>query len=428
MIVSFLYRCVYTICFISYLPAIAYCSIVHKKYRKSFFRRLGWDFPQIEKKGHGPLIWVHAVSVGDTQAVSGLVKKIKETIHEPTIVISTITETGFATAQTIKEADFCVFFPFDFSFAVRKALRTAPDLVILSETDVWYQFLQQAKKKGAVIVTVNAKISKKSHERFKRFASFSKKLFSLIDAFCTQTEEMTERFSSLGVPSSKLFVTGSLKADVSVVHLSDEEKKALCKKLNILESDQVIVVGSSHDTEEEMLVLSLRSLLQQNPAIKLLLVPRHPERFSHVADFLKKQNITFHRFSNVEPSSPSAQIILVDAMGILRSCYQLATIAIVAGSFVKHVGGHNILEPAVYGVPVICGPYMHSQPLLLEQAKQFHAIALADRDTVCQTVSELLFDTQKYQTASQNARAMAHAAMGAVQKTLTVLHAHIYTS
>ncbi len=422
MMISFLYEIILWVLAIIYLPKLAYDYFIQKKYQKSLMQRLGFNFPLI-KKGKRKLIWIHAVSVGETKAVSSLVKTIHRELNNPLIIISSITETGHEEAKrSIPLADYHVYLPWDLSFIIRPIVkRVAPDWVIIAETDLWYNFLKSAKKNGAIIALVNGKISQRSWNRFKKFPYFTKKLFSVFDLLCLQSQHYYDRFRSLGLDESKLYITGNLKFDDEYPRFSDEERDAWKKQLQISVDDQVVVVGSSHDSEEKMILEQFKIVWTERPKTKLVIVPRHPERFNQVAGLLQKENISYMRFSLLGAGDANAKVILVDAMGLLRKCYQLADVAIVAGSYVQHVGGHNILEPSSYGVPVIYGPFMQSQPELVELMREYKAGFEISMPDLARQILDLLKDGPKRTQVGENGLRMLKDVNGGTQKTWQAL-------
>lgn len=373
MFVTFLYECCLILISLIALPKFLYQMIVKGKYRGSFLKRLGSGFPLIKKDGR-PLIWVHAVSLGETKAVAALVKEMKAKFNNPVIVFSTTTETGHVESCRSISADHHVYLPFDFGWVINPIIRKiAPDLLVLCESDFWYNLLKSAKKAGAKTVLVNGKLSQKSMERFKKVSFFTEKLFSYIDLFCVQSHLYAKRFEEIGVPAQKIAVTGNMKFDGDYAKLPAQKLSDWRNELGIAPLDPVLVIGSSHHPEETQLLEALPPVWKQFPDLKVLLVPRHPERFNEVAGILQKKSINYRRLSEKKHNGLSAPVILIDAMGLLRKCYQLADVAIVAGSFTPKVGGHNILEPSWYGVPVIFGPHMHTQPDLVDLMKEYGA-------------------------------------------------------
>ncbi len=343
------------------LPKFIWDSIRHRKHRKSFLEKLGFNMPVFSLPSDGPRIWVHSISMGETRAVVPLVEQIRKQMPNASIVISTTTETGLSEAKrSMPELDHYFYLPLDFSWTMRRLTkRIKPDLLILVESDFWYNLVSYNKK----VVLVNGKISETSLSRFKLFSFFTKALFSQFDLFCLQSQRFASRFENLGIAPSKIVVTGNLKFDQPFPRLDIERWRS---DLGIKPTDKIITLGSTHDPEEDQLISAIEPLFDQFQNLKILLVPRHPERFAAVAALLDKKKIHYAKFSDHLPKQGNERIILIDAMGILSACYQLSNIAIVGGSYVSHVGGHNIFEPAALGIPVLFGPHMETQKDLVD--------------------------------------------------------------
>lgn len=389
--IAFLYESALLIFAIFFeLPKMFFHMWSKGKYRTCFFPKLGYGFPAIEKNGR-PLIWIHAVSVGETKAVVALAKRLKEVPERPIVLISSASETGHADAKkSMPFADYHVFLPFDLLWIIKPILaRTKPDLVILCETDLWYNFLKISKQCGASIVVVNAKISEKSKRRFQKISFFTKELFSLVDLFCVQSTHYVSRFEALGIDKQKLMVTGNIKFDDEHPPADSQVLDVLRMKLGLAKEDRVVVIGSTHEPEEAQLLKALEKTCVQFPELKILIVPRHPERFHSVSEIILRTGISFHRYSSENAAPKNVQVVLVDAMGLLRKCYQLASVAIVAGSFTSKVGGHNILEPLYYNVPTLFGPHMHGQPELLELVLEYGAGLQTDYAEIGQKMIDL---------------------------------------
>lgn len=344
-------------------PSVLYSYMFHRKYRNSILFRLGLKMPKVPLKNKGEYrIWIHAVSLGETKAVAALVKKIREARQDAVIIFSNTTETGQKEAkERQKEINFCFFLPLDFSWLMKKLVkRVDPDLFILVETDFWYNLLTELKTNKTRVVVVNGKISTSSYKNFKKFKHFSKALFDPIEIFCLQSETDKSRFFDLGVPEEKLTVTGNMKFDIKpTMKRSPELKFPKNKKL--------VTIASTHENEEELILSELQKL--ENDQICYLLVPRHPERFIKIAKLLKKKQIPFRTIT--EEESPLEKVILVNKMGVMDECYAASFLAIMGGSFVSHIGGHNIFEPVQHGIPVIYGPHMHKQESLINSLKNY---------------------------------------------------------
>jgi len=382
----------------------------------SLKQRLGFDFPDIDKQNK-PLIWIHAVSVGETRAVISLAKSLKERY---TLIISSVTETGHAEAKrSLSFADYHLFLPLDLKFIINPIIKKVkPDFCIISETDLWFEFLKSLKENGAKIVLVNGKISSKSFKRLQFFKFFANRLYLLIDFFMLQNDLYKERFSTLGVPENKISITGNLKFDEEYALLDDEELIVWKKRLSIKDETKVLVIGSTHDPEEALILNSLNEIMVRYPNLKIIIVPRHPERFDTVEKELISRKLQFNRFS--QTAECQANIILIDAMGLLRNCYQVADVAIVAGSFTEKIGGHNILEPLGYGVPLIFGPFMHSQPDLLSLVLEYHAGIQTTENELSRVINLLLSDSDKRLCLKNAGLKLISDVRGSSKRTLNV--------
>jgi 3-deoxy-D-manno-octulosonic-acid transferase len=378
MIFSFFYTLVWHLALLYILPKMALQALLQGKYRTSFGKKWGGGFRQIEKEGR-PLIWVHAVSLGETQGVSPVIKKLKQLPHAPKILLTSTTETAyFWGKRELPEADWHLFFPFDLPYVMARVMRSAsPDLLLLMEGDFWYHFQTYAKKNGAKIALINGKISEKTLRRFKLFPFIARRLLSPLDLLCVQNKVYQDRFQALGIPSC---VTGNIK-------ITRPMHPPLPKK----EGSLTLTLGSTHAPEEEIWLSLLPSLWQKFPDLKLYIAPRHPERFSAVATLLLKKGLPFSLWSEEK----SAQIVLVNQMGVLRSCYQLSDLAFVGGSFTPHIGGHNLIEPCYFKVPVLYGPHTHSQFDLHALVQHYGAGIQVTQDALLSLTSTLLADPEK---------------------------------
>ncbi len=278
---SLFYEVGMIVLFLIALPKALYECIRYGKHKTNFFKRLGFGFPKIERKNGGPLIWVHAVSVGECHAANPIVKRLKAEIPNSTIIVSSVSETGHEEAKkSITQADYHVYQPFDFYLTVRHVLKNLEvDLYILCEGDFWFRFLKEVKKQGAVTVVVNGKVSAASEAAFCRFRFITKHIFSQIDFVAVQSDLYKERFLKMGIAASKIKVTGNLKCDSLPTPIPEDEMAALRAKLELAPSDKVLVIGSTHDPEEEMLLGELIPVMNRHPNLKLIIAPRHPERF-----------------------------------------------------------------------------------------------------------------------------------------------------
>ncbi len=374
MIFAFFYEmALLTIAFFS-LPKLLYSALFYKKYRQSFLRRFGFYFP-IKKPLEKSSIWIHAVSVGETKAIATVARELKRRFPDQPLIVSSTTETGHAEAKrSLPFADYHVYLPFDFALVVHRIIKkTCPKLVILSESDIWYNFLSFAKEGGAAIVLASGKMSEKSMRRYRLISFFSQRLFALFDLFCLQNTLYRGRFIEAGCDPQKMVVTGNLKLDEVYPQLTLQEVADWREKLGIGMGDLVLTIGSTHSPEEKLMIDVFKRLKIRFPFVRMIVVPRHPDRFKEVAHLLDKSELKWIAFSDIQNRTGGESVILMDAMGLLRMCYQLSDMAIVGGSFTDRVGGHNILEPCWYEKPVIFGPHMHTQVEFVDLIQQYGA-------------------------------------------------------
>ncbi len=347
---------------------ISFPKLLRKKYRKSICYRLGLKFPRLNIKPHQKVIWMHAVSVGETKALIPLIPHIKKTDPAAFLLISSGTETGHEEAKrSIPSASGYMFLPFDFPWLMSKYLKQLhPDILILCEGELWLNLITKAYRSNCKIYLVNGRLSEKSFARYRKLKSYYKLLLTPIKKLFVQNEMYLKRYQALGVPSDKLICSGNLKLDIEPTKLLPTQLSSFKKELGISAEDRVLTIGSTHEKEEKLLLEALRA----TPNLKILLVPRHPQRFKKVKKLLGTLEISNSSYSNRSNITGKERVILIDAMGLLLTCYQLSHLAIVGGSYIPEVGGHNIFEPTMFGKYVLFGPYMHGQKDLVDQVIQ----------------------------------------------------------
>ena len=327
-----------------------------EKYASGFRQRLG-NYPEF-KHDQRRVIWLHCVSVGETNAARPLVDRLLEEFPDHRLVISTTTKTGQELAQKIfaDKGDAVVYFPFDWKFSVRRALRNYnPSLVLLMETEIWPRFIREAKLTGAKVVIVNGRVSERSFARYRRVRTFIAHVLSEVDLALMQADKDAARLIDLGMDRAKVSVTGNLKFE-QVASASDGELTEYFRRRFAISPDKpLIIAASTHEPEERYVIESLAD--QLGHSCRLMLVPRHPERFDVVEKLLRDlPYIGVRRTAAESDADQDADVILLDTIGELRAAYPLAEIVFVGGSLVPH-GGQSILEPAVEGKAIVTGPY-----------------------------------------------------------------------
>jgi 3-deoxy-D-manno-octulosonic-acid transferase len=306
-------------------------------------------------------IWVHSVSVGETIAVKPLLSALKKSYPQHPLVISNMTETGRSIALKIIDVDVCIYFPFDFTFAVHRLLsKLKPVLVVVVETELWPNFLRSASSLSIPVAIVNGRISDRSYRNYFRFRSFFNKVLGYAAVFCMQSDEDAVRIRSIGAPSDKVFVTRNLKYDIPFTCSDHEEKGRTRERFGIAEKIFVFTAGSTHKGEDEFVLSAYDSLRKSGASALLVLVPRHPERAGELAAISEKfgiRPVLRSTLLNHGGELKEDEILIVDTVGELIFLYSVSDLVFVGGSLVP-VGGHNPLEPASMGVPVLFGPHM----------------------------------------------------------------------
>lgn len=390
------------------LPKWLFDWIARGKKHPGLLNRLGAHLPD---PGGRSVIWIHAVSVGEAKAARPLFLALKKEWPEAFFLVTTTTATGQAEAKRSLPADAYRYLLFDFTWIVRRwAQRLHPQLFLLIESDFWPNLLRAVRQSGSKVLLISGKLSSRSASRFARFPFFSHKLFGCFDALCVQNEEQEKRFLPLVPDSSRLFVTGNIKLD-----MTPQRADSSLWTPSILSSSPAVAIASTHAPEEAAILDALQGL-----DLFIFLAPRHPERIKEIEAMLNQKKIPYVRWT--ENKKPTREkIVLVDVMGQLPLCYSLSRFAILGGSFFPGVGGHNILEPCLYGTPVLFGPFMESQTefsSMVQKEKAGKQIPLA---LLRQTLSDLLSDSAQEQELRRAALRVVQAGRGAVSRTLEQL-------
>lgn len=334
------------------------------KTRRGIRERLGWFGPtQLDVIAGRRVIWIHAVSVGETRAAIPLIRALRQRYPDAALVLSNVTETGRAIARELREVDLCLFFPFDLSWAVRRVLRQVkPSLVLIVETELWPNFLRQLRRNRVPVLLVNGRFSDRSFPRYYRGRRVFQPLLKMLTAFCMQSQQDARRARRIGAPSELVHVTGNLKFDVAAKIPDAKGRQLLREKLRLPDDVPIWVAGSTHAGEEELATRICRELFVAELPQLLILVPRHPERCRLIGETLNGQGISWALRSEIggrqEPMR-AGEVLLVDTIGEMLDFYAVADLVFVGGSMVP-VGGHNILEASLLRKPVLFGPHMQN--------------------------------------------------------------------
>lgn len=418
----FLYDLFLLILIIILLPFFL-IKLLKGKYREGLIQRFGFLPADIRKRLEGKkIIWVHAVSVGETVAASPLVKELKREYPDHTILFSTVTDTGQEMARKIvEEADVYIYFPLDFSFIIRRVLDIVnPELIIIMETELWPNFIRLASQKGIKLVYANGRISDGSFRTYRYLGPYLKDMLRRIDLFCMQSELDASRIISLGADEKKVYNTGNTKLDQDYTELSPEVRNNYLQEFKIQDKDKVLVVGSTHDDEEEQFIDIYQELKEEFKDLLMILAPRHIERIPEIEEKYQKAGINTIRRTEIEKRKEES-VILLDTIGELGKIYSLADLVFVGGSLVEF-GGHNILEPAAHGKLVFFGPHMfdfkESTRILLDNKA---AIQVKDKEELKEKMKAALANYEQFSGYGEMAWNIVQTNKGASRRIITYI-------
>jgi len=358
--IYFLYNIILTCLLLISSPYFLVRSLIRKQFRKALPQRIGF-FQNLSFKKP---IWVHAASVGEVFCSVPLIKKIKKEFPNLKIVLTTMTSMGNETAKVcLPETDQVLFLPIDHPLFIRSAIKKIqPSILLIAETELWPNLLRFCGKNGIPIVLFNGRISQKSFRRYLLFKFFFKECLKYVSLFLMQTEEDRMRIIEIGGGSQKTRTVGNLKFDQTFPSLTQEAMDETAKTLGISKKGNVLIAGSTHSGEEEILVALYKELKKKDPNLLLILAPRHLERLEEVERILRKESLSWLRRTALSLDTSQSdrvqpEVILLDTMGELLGIYSLGTLIFVGGSLVP-IGGHNPLEPLFFRKCVLFGPHM----------------------------------------------------------------------
>lgn len=423
---AFLYNLALRTGFILLTPRFLYDAATKGKYTAGFKQRLGL-VPEF-KPAERAVVLLHCVSVGEANAALPLAKALRQRFPDVALVVSTTTNTGQKVASEVYSgiADRVVYFPFDFPGSVRRFLQRIPtDVVLLTETELWFNFIRSAFQAGSRIAVVNGRLSERSRGRYARVLRFMKRLFSYVDLALMQSEGDAERILSLGIDDNKVVVTGNLKYDIAAGSGDARLTEEFRSRFGFGAGIPLILAASTHDSEEKLLLEALRGIRERSTSqARLMLVPRHPERFASAAKAVEASGFRLARRSHApEAADTAADVVLLDSIGELRSAYPLADIVFVGGSLIPH-GGQSIFEPAAAAKAIVTGPYTANFNAAVNEFISRDALVQlqsADADSLTTVFADLLEDPPRRSSLGNNALAVIEANHGAVDKTLDQL-------
>jgi len=404
-------------------PFLLYRRVVQKKpvagLRDKLTGRLARQHPD------RPCVWFHAVSVGEVLQLPTLIADFVATHPHHEILITTTTGTGFDVAKQKFPQHTIGYWPFDFTWAVTCALQTVrPEMVALVELELWPNFLLAARSMKIPVALINGRISANSFRGYQRLTALWKRVLPALTCCAVQTEEYAARLIALGVPADRVTVTGNIKFDRVQSNRRNPKTEELRRFFGIAENELVFIAGSTQETEEAAAITTWETLRVEVPQLRLILVPRHKERFEDVAQLItsRGQNVIRRSTSVPQPLALSSQpILLLDTLGELGACWGLADVAFVGGSLTNR-GGQNMLEPAGYGAAVLFGPNTRNFKDIVDQLLACDAARVVQNgEELTAAVGQLLRDADERHRLGTAAREFVQTQQGATAKTLAVM-------
>jgi 3-deoxy-D-manno-octulosonic-acid transferase len=418
----FILDLLYVLAGLSYSPIVIYRAIRHKRYRTGWAQRFG----KISRRDPAAkCIWLHAVSVGEVNAAKTIINELERRFADFEIVMSTTTDTGFARASRLfGESHYVFYFPFDFSWVMRRAFaHIRPALCLLMELEVWPNFVSVAQQMNVPIIVVNGRISDRSFSRYRKIKPFARRVFQKISLILAQTDEYARRFGAIGAAPGNILVTGSLKYDTAQITGKVEGTDALAAQLNV--GDERVWVAGATGPGEEKIILDVFAHLRQSGQfedLRLVIVPRKPERFDEAAQLIKDADFDFVRYSLIKDTdirrSDKVPIVLGDTMGDLRKFYGLAALIFVGRSLVP-MGGSDMMEAAALGKCTIFGPhafnFRQTVDALLAEAG---AILARDQAELLEAMRKCLLEPDYAERIARNGRQVIRKNQGATARSI----------
>lgn len=404
-------------------PAWVPYVLAARRRRVNFLDRLGVRAPQIPLRTGRPRVWIHAVSVGEALSVAALARRLKRRDASLELLLSTVTVTGQEAAGKIlgDSIDGRFYFPFDLPAVCRRFLdRVRPDVVAVVETEIWPNFLAECARRGIPAVLLNGRISDRSFARYMRLRFLFRGVLRCLSAVAAQTEEDARRFLAIGADPRAVAAVGNIKFDVAAPQGATSELGAWLAERK-RRGDVWFVAGSTHEGEEDAVLSALAAARRADPRVRLLLAPRHPERFDAVEDLCVRGGWRVRRKSRPAEGTEDAPVVLLDTVGELLAAYGAADVAFVGGSLVPR-GGHNILEPALYGVPTVVGPHtgnFHEIVSLFAEAGALEVVA--DPAGLAEAILGFAANRERYRAMGRKGSELLDAFRGAAERSAEIV-------
>jgi 3-deoxy-D-manno-octulosonic-acid transferase len=408
-------------------PYFVYQALRYKKHVGSLRQRLGY-LPIAFNVDGEPSIWIHAVSVGETLTARALINDLRTRYPRLRLYLSTTTVAGQQVAKKQLQVDGVFYFPFDWMFTVRRTLDIVrPRMFVMVETEIWPNLLRECRARGIRTAMINGRISARSYPRYRLVRPLFRRVLADIDRFCMQSDESARRVIDLGADPARVSVTGSLKFDslpLPAAGAHGRSREPVLRYFRVAPSRIVLVAGSTMKPEDAAVLRAFARIRSIAPGALLVIAPRQKERFADVERLAREEGFTVTRRSNLAiDGEPRVDVVVLDTFGELAQLYQIATVVFVGGSLADY-GGHNILEPAVFGKPIVFGPHMHNFREITEAFLANHAgVQVHSERALEEELRNLVADPVRRASLGAAARALVEANRGAKDKTMDVLTA-----
>jgi 3-deoxy-D-manno-octulosonic-acid transferase len=421
------YNAFITLAFLVILPVLPLLWLGGERFRAGLGQRLGWYSidSAILSKAQRPL-WIHAASVGEVRSVRGFSEELRRRFPDRAIILSTLTHTGNLTARQNPAIDRVIYLPVDLCWTVRRALAVFdPAVLIFIETEIWPNLLRQAHRKGLPTILLSGRVSEKGFNNYSRLVWFFKGVFRLLRACGMQSEIDRQRIIRLGAAPNRVSITGNLK---HAAVLNDGVAEAGGASEHRRPGSWIWVVGSSHRGEEEIVCAAFKTLKQRFPRLRMILAPRHPQRFAEVEKLLIDSGVSFEKKSSIGPQREfQHDVLFLDTIGDLERFYADADLAFVGGSLVD-AGGHNLLEPARLRKPVLFGPYTSNVKLLARNLTQNGGgFEVRGAEDLAREITGLLTDPEKLRLAGEKAYEVAATDNTVLDQSINIVAAYLVT-
>ena len=426
----FIYSVLLGLGFLVLLPKFLLDAFRYGKYISGLGERLG-VLEKLNNQGR-PVVWLHCVSVGEVQATRPLLQAIRRDFPEYLIAVSTVTVTGQQLAREVfkNEAQKIFYFPIDWRWTVRRALNALnPSVVLIVETELWPGFLRECRKQRVPVAIVNGRLSEQSFRRYRLIRSFVSKTVNCLDLAVMQTEADAQRIRALGLQPDRVLVSGNMKFDAGTLNETSLLTEELATRFHFRDGP-IILGASTHDPEERIILEAFQQLraAARSQQVRLIIAPRHPERFAAVASLLKGSELSWARRSDQPVASDSlSDVLLLDTIGELRSVFSLASVVFVGGS-IAPVGGHNVLEPAAAGACIVTGAHTQNFDEIVRTFTARGAIIQLNpvRDaeaarTLAEVFENLLREPRRRHELAARAKAVVAENRGATARTMQIL-------